>query len=77
MKQGRMRKLSPLESSLLWLRLTTRSERIGIALGALLALAVLAALVAQGANVGAHIWRKGWACGETLKGGPTCLPDPR
>jgi hypothetical protein len=72
-----MRKLSPLESALLWLRLSTWNERIALAFGAFVALALLAAVVAQGANVGAHIWRKGWACGETLKGGPTCLPDPR
>ncbi len=70
-----MRKLSPLETALTWLSLTTGGERVGLALAALLAVALLAAVVAQGENVGAHIWRQGWACGETLKGAPVCLPE--
>jgi hypothetical protein len=70
-----MRKMSWSQTVLMGLRLATWQERLGWALAAVLALALLAAIVAQGENIGAHIWRPGWACGETLKGGPACIPD--
>jgi hypothetical protein len=65
--------------STLWtsLRLTNTRERLGIALGLLVVLGVLAAAVSSGVHVGAHIWRPGWYCGERQKGGLFCVPDPQ
>jgi len=46
--------------------------------GALLVVVAIAVALAlsfgSGLNVGAHIWRPDWLCGETLKGRPWCLP---
>jgi len=72
-----MGETTSLRAALAWLRLTTWQERIGLVLVALLVIALLAVMVLQGQNVGAHIWQSGWACGETLKGSPTCLPNQK
>jgi hypothetical protein len=67
--------VSPLEAALTSLRLTSGRERVAIALGACLALALVGAMIAQGRNVEAHISATSWVCGKTLKGSPTCMPD--
>ena len=72
-----MSDLSSFRSALAWLQLTTWPERFRLALIAAVLVALLAGVVWQGQNVGAHIWQSGWACGQTLRGSPTCLPDHR
>jgi len=70
------RKLSRFEA----LRLTVQTMTVSDIAGVLFVVAVifvaLALTFGSGLNIGAHIWRPGWACGETLKGMPWCMRAP-
>jgi hypothetical protein len=59
-----------------WLSATSVRERLAMSFLALCVLVIAAGLVFSGARVGANIWRPGWICGESVKGGPFCIPDP-
>jgi len=65
-------------ASVLWtyVQLMSWKDRV---LALALAVVVVAFLVFSalwGANIGAHVGAKGWACGQTLKGAPYCVRDP-
>jgi len=48
-----------------------------MAVAALIVLGALATVWLQGYNVGAHVWRLGWICGQmNYNGNPFCMRDP-
>ncbi len=60
-----------------WLRSTSWRERATMAIVALIMLGALATVWLQGYNIGAHVWRQGWLCGQiTYSGNPFCMRDP-
>ena len=62
----------------IWLwTLSSPGEKLAILLSILIGLGAAAAAVDCGYNVGADIGKPGWICGERVKGGLACHPDPR
>ena len=57
--------------------LLSMAEKASVLLAILMVLGVAALAVYGGYNVGAHIGQPGWSCGETIKGGLSCRPDPK
>jgi hypothetical protein len=57
--------------------LSSTAEKAAILLAILFGLGAAAAALNLGYNVGAHIGKPGWICGEGPKGGLTCRPDPK
>ena len=61
-----------------WLRSTTWSERVAMALVVVAALGFLLTTLLQGRLLGERVGRPGWICGHSItKGSPFCVRDPK
>jgi hypothetical protein len=58
-------------------KLLSTAEKAAIFFAILFGVGAGVAALNSGYNVVAHIGKPGWICGPGLKGGFTCLPDPK
>jgi hypothetical protein len=71
-----IRKFSRIEALRLNLQISSARDLAGALVVVVVIVVALVWSFGSRLNVGAHVWRPDWLCGETLKGLPWCLPAP-